>query len=325
MPHLPRPIIIDCDPGTDDAIALLFAFASPELEVRAVTVAGGNVGLTRTLANALALKQLAGVTVPVHAGADRPLLGAFSGAPRIHGDDGIGGVVLPPGDLPSPDSPSPDSPSPILAADAIRAILRTADRPVTLVGIGPATNLALALATEPALAARVQEIALMSGACAEGNVTQAAEFNAWSDPEALAILLATGRPVTFATLELTAQALATPHRIAAWRARGQGRCLTAACAIQASVPPSRRLGGTGAPLHDPCAIAWLTHPHLFTTRKVSVQVELAIGPNRGRTVIDRAGSSLQSPQLQAPSATVLETLDADAFFALLGERLASLP
>ncbi len=315
MPQLPRPVIIDCDPGTDDAIALLFAFASPELDVRAITVAGGNVGLARTLANALALRQLAGVTVPVHAGADRPLLGAFAGAPRIHGDDGIGGVVLPPG----------GSPAPVLAADAIRAILRSADSPVTLVGIGPATNLALALATEPALAAHVQEIALMSGAWAEGNVTPAAEFNAWSDPEALAILLATGRPVTFATLELTAQALATPDRIAAWRASGQGRCLTAACAIQASVPPSRRLGGVGAPLHDPCALAWLTHPHLFTTRPASVQVELAFGPNRGRTVMDRWDDSGLLPQLQPHLATVLETLDADAFFALLGERLASLP
>jgi inosine-uridine nucleoside N-ribohydrolase len=307
---LRRPVIIDCDPGTDDAIALLYAFASPELDVRAVTVAGGNVGLVRTLANALALKHLADVTVPVHAGADRPLLGAFAAAPHIHGDDGIGGVILPAG--------SP--PEPVLAADAIRAILRAADDPVTLVGIGPATNLALALATEPALVARVQEIALMSGAWAGGNVTPAAEFNAWSDPEALAILLATGCRVTFATLELTAQALATPERIAAWRASGQGRCLDAACAIQASVPPSRRLGGTGAPLHDPCAVAWLTHPHLFTTRPASVHVELASGPERGRTVIN-----FQASNLRVPQATVLETLDADAFFALLGERLASLP
>ncbi|HVY16437.1 MAG TPA: nucleoside hydrolase [Rhodopila sp.] len=304
---MPRPVIIDCDPGTDDAVALLLAFASPELDVRAVTVAGGNVGLARTLANALALTRLAGVSVPVHAGADRPLLGAFTGEPRVHGPDGLGGIVLPPGGAPAPG----------IAADAIRAILRQSADPVTLVGIGPATNLALALATEPALAERVAAIALMSGAWAEGNVTPAAEFNAWSDPEALAILLAAGRPVTFATLELTAQALATPERIAQWRAKGTGRCLAAACDIQASVPPSQRLGGRGAPLHDPCAVLCLTHPRLFTSRPAHVQVELAAGISRGRTVMNRWGG--------VPNARVLDTLDADGFFAVLGERLATLP
>ncbi len=304
---MPRPVIIDCDPGTDDAVALLLAFASPELDIRAVTVAGGNVGLERTLANALALTRLAGSPVPVHAGADRPLLGAFTSAPLIHGNDGLGGVGLPAGGTAAPG----------IAADVIRTILRAAPEPVTVVGIGPATNLALALATEPALADHVREIALMSGAWGEGNVTPAAEFNAWSDPEALAILLSAGRPVTFATLELTAQALSTQERIAAWRALGQGRCLAAACDIQASVPPSRRLAGRGAPLHDPCAIAWLTHPHLFTSRPAAVQVDLGPGISRGRTVIDRWGG--------IPNAAVLETLDADGFFVLLGERLATLP
>lgn len=305
-----RRVIIDCDPGTDDAIALLFAFASPELDLLAVTVAGGNAGLERTLANTLALRRLAGAAVAVHAGADRPLLGAFTSAPRIHGADGLGGIVLPQGDPPSPE----------LAADAIRRLLRQAEAPVTLVGIGPATNFALALATEPALAARVQEIVLMSGAWAEGNVTPAAEFNAWSDPEALAILLCAGRPVTFATLELTAQALMTKQRLADWRSLGRGASLAAACDIQASVPASRRLGGAGAPLHDPCALVWLTHPHLFTARPAAVTIDLGPGPGRGRTVIDRWGST------GAPAnATVLETLDADAFFAILGQRLATLP
>jgi purine nucleosidase len=307
MPQLARPVIIDCDPGTDDAIALLFAFASPELDIRAITVAGGNVGLTRTLANALALTRLAGATVPVHPGADRPLLGTFSNAPDVHGQDGIGGVILPAGGPAAPD----------LAADTIRQTLRTSATPVTLVGIGPATNLALALATEPALAGNVAEIALMSGAWAEGNTTPAAEFNAYCDPEALAILLQSHCPITFATLELTAQALVTPARLAAWRQQGTGRGLTAACDIQASVPPSRRLGGAGAPLHDPCAIAWLTHPDLFTTRQAHVQIDLGPGPSRGRTVIDRWPTSA--------NATILDTIDAGRFFTLLGQRLATLP
>ena len=305
---MPIPIILDCDPGTDDAIAILLALASPELDVLAITVAGGNVGLERTLANALALTRLAGSAVPVHRGADRPLLGAFVSEPRVHGIDGLGGIALPAG----------DSPAAEIASDAIRRILRTAPEPVTLVGIAPVTNLALALMTEPALAANVAQIVLMSGAWAEGNATPAAEFNALNDPEALAVLLARGLPVVFAPLELTAQALMTPERLAVWRGLGTGLSLAAACAIQASVPPSRRLAG--APLHDPCAIAWLLRPDLFTARECSARMDLGPGIGRGRTVIDRwnrTGDPI--------NATVLETLDADGFFALLGERLARLP
>jgi inosine-uridine nucleoside N-ribohydrolase len=302
------PIILDCDTGTDDALAILLALASPELDVRAITVAGGNVGLDRTLANTLALTRLAQSDVAVYSGADRPLLGSFVNEPRIHGVDGLGGVVLPDGGKPAEE----------LASDAIRRILRTSAEPVTLVGIAPVTNLALALMTEPALASNIASIVLMSGAWAEGNATPAAEFNALNDPEALSVLLACGRPVVFATLELTAQALVTPQRLAALRNLGSGLCLTAACDIQASVPPSRRL--PGAPLHDPCAIAWLLRPSLFTTRACSVRVDLGPGIGRGRTVIDRWNRT-GDPH----NAVVLETLDADEFFSLLGERLARLP
>ncbi|HYZ21174.1 MAG TPA: nucleoside hydrolase [Rhodopila sp.] len=307
---MPVPIIIDCDPGTDDAVAILLALASPELRVLAITVAGGNVGLELTLANALGLRSLAGSDVPVYAGADRPLLGAFTSEPRVHGVDGLGGIALPSGVPPAPG----------VAADAIRGILRDSPEPVTLVGIGPVTNLALALMTEPALSAKVARVVLMSGAWGEGNVTPAAEFNAWSDPEALAVLVASGLPIVFATLDLTAQALVRPARIAAWRALGGGRCLRAACDIQASVPPSVRLGRAGSPLHDPCAIAWLIRPELFTSRPAAVQIDLGPGPSRGRTLIDRWGVT-RGPQ----HATILETLDPDRFFALLGQRLALLP
>jgi inosine-uridine nucleoside N-ribohydrolase len=304
------PVILDCDPGTDDAVAILLALASPELNVLAITVAGGNVGLEHTLPNALALTALARSGVPVHAGSDRPLLGAFVSETLIHGETGLGGVVLPPGGPPSPG----------LAADVIRRLLRDAVEPVTLIGIGPATNLALALTTEPALTAAVKRIVLMSGAWAEGNVTPAAEFNAWSDPEALAILLECGRPVVFATLELTAQALMTSARIAAWRGLGGGQCLKAACDIQSTVPPSHRLGGLGAPLHDPCAVAWLIRPDLFTVRECSARMDLGPGPSRGRTLIDRWGRTGD-----AINAVVLETVDAEGLFDLLGERLALLP
>jgi inosine-uridine nucleoside N-ribohydrolase len=305
-----RPILIDCDPGTDDAIALFMALGDPSLDVRHVTVAGGNVGLAHTLRNARALVGLTGRQVPVTGGADRPLLGSFADAAYVHGEDGLGGVALAEG----------PSAAPGVAADAIRDALRAAGPAgLTLVGIGPATNLALALATEPALAANVAEIVLMTGAWAEGNVTPAAEFNAWSDPEALAVVLACGRPVTLATLDVTAQALCTPARIAAL-ARGSGTCRAAACAILGSMPPSRRLGGTGSPQHDSCAIAWLLAPELFTHRDVHVAVDCGPGPGRGQTVIDR-WSRLGRPA----NARLLETLDADRFFALLDAALSRLP
>ncbi len=298
-----RRVIIDTDPGTDDAIALFLAFASPEIDVALVTVAGGNVGLARTLRNARALVCLAGADVPVVAGADRPLLGRFEDAAYVHGEDGLAGVALPEG------RPAEQG----IAADAIRAALRSAGpEGVTLVGIGPATNLALALATEPALAASVEEIVLMSGAVTRGNVTPHAEFNAWSDPEALSVVLGCGRPVTLATLDLTRQAICTREWLAALPEAG--RCMAAARAIMGSVPMRAYPSGFGHPQHDACAIAWLAAPHLFTHAPVHVAVDLD-GETRGRTRIT-AGEG---------PARLLERLDSPGFFALLAERLARLP
>jgi inosine-uridine nucleoside N-ribohydrolase len=304
------PLVLDCDPGTDDALALFLALASPELDVLAITVAGGNVGLDRTLPNALALRSLTGRDIPVYAGADRPLLGSFASATRVHGTDGLGGIALPPGQAAEAEH----------AADAIRRIVRTAKAPVTLVGIAPVTNLALALMTEPAIAANIEQIVLMSGAWGEGNATPAAEFNAVSDPEALAVVLACGRPIVMATLEIAAQALCTRAHLETMRASGKGRCLQAACDIQGTVPFTRRLGGTGAALYDPIALAWLIKPDLFTTRPAHVTMDLGPGPCRGRTAIDRWGRT-DKPA----NATVLETIDAQGFFALLTERFNCLP
>lgn len=308
----PRPVIIDCDPGTDDAVALWLALGAPELlDVRLVTVVGGNVGLAATLHNARAVVGLSGRTVPVVAGADRPLLGRFADAAEVHGVDGLGGIGL-------PDGP-PAAPG--LAADAIRAALRgAAPDSVTLVGLGPATNLALALAIEPTLAERVREIVLMTGAWGEGNVTPSAEFNAYNDPEALAVLLASGRPVTLVTLDLTNQALCTPARTQALLASGTGACTRATGAIWQAVPPSRRSGGAGHEQHDACAVAWLLAPDLFTYRPAHVAVELSRGLTRGRTVVDR-----WDRVGEIPNARVLENLDAEGFFALLGRTILGLP
>ena len=206
------PIILDCDPGTDDAFAIMLALASPELDVLAITVAGGNVGLECTLPNAMALVALAGADVPVFAGR------RSAAARRVRQRD-AGARCRRPGRRRAAQGGEP----PVgIAADAIRQLLLYASRKVTLVGIAPATNLALALITEPALAEKVERIVLMTGAWGEGNATPAAEFNAFNDPEALAVLFACGRPVVLATLELTAQALCTPAHLASFRARRHG-------------------------------------------------------------------------------------------------------
>jgi inosine-uridine nucleoside N-ribohydrolase len=310
-PMPPRPTIIDCDPGTDDAIALWLALASPELDVRMVTVVGGNVGLPATLANARAVVGQSGRAVPVVAGADRALMHPYEDAAYVHGDNGLGGLVLPEGPAATPG----------LAVDAIRAALRAASpRSITLIGLGPATNLGLVFATEPALADNVAEIVLMTGALSEGNVTPSAEFNAYNDPEALDIVLTAGAPVTLATLDVTNQALCMPSHIAAMRAAGPSACARAAADIWDAVPPSRRTGGVGHEQHDACAVAWAIAPELFTHRAVECRVDCGHGPGRGRTVIDRWG---RKPRKL--NANFLERLDVDGFFALLIERIAALP
>lgn len=305
------PTIIDCDPGTDDAIALWLALASPELDVRLVTVAGGNVGLDSTTANARAVVGLTGRAIPIVAGAERSLMAPFRSETAVHGQDGLGGVILPQG--------PPLTPG--IAADAIRAMLRAAaPGSFTVIGLGPVTNLALAFAAEPALVDRVAEIVLMSGAWAEGNITPAAEFNAWNDPEALAILAGLGAKLTLATLDLTAQAFVTPAVIAQLDGRVGGACWQATRDILRALPASRRMGFRGFPLHDPCAVAWLLAPDLFTRREAHLAVECAPGPNRGRTVIDRWDRLGLKP-----NCGVLETLDARVFFDLLATKISALP
>lgn len=307
----PKPTIIDCDPGTDDAIALWLALGSPELDVKLVTVAGGNVGLAATTANARAVVGLTGRAVPVVAGAERSLLADFRAETAVHGADGLGGVRLPEG--------PPLAPG--IAADAIRTVLRAADPDsVTVIGLGPVTNLALALATEPALLGRIAEIVLMSGAWSEGNITPAAEFNAWNDPEALAMLLGLDRPLAMATLDLTAQAFVTPELVSRLAQRQGGACWQAALGILRALPASKRFGHRGYPLHDPCAVAWAIDPGLFGARPAHAVVDLGAGPSRGRTVVDRWGRLGL-----AANHILLETLDAPAFFDLLAERIAALP
>lgn len=305
------PIIIDCDPGQDDAVAILTALASPELEVLGITVAHGNVPLSRTAANARALVEFAGrADMPVYAGCDRPLRRPPVHAVRIHGATGLRGW-----DLPEPRRP-------VEARHAVEFLVETlrARDDVTLCALGPLTNLAAAFTWAPEIVQRVRRIVLMGGGTTGGNVTPAAEFNIHADPDAAATVFVAGAPVVMIGLNLTWQALTTPERLAAFRAKG-GRAGQAVAGMFDF--PERydfsRYGGLGLPLHDPCVIAYVLRPELFTGRECFVAVETESKLTLGQTVADRWGV------LGKPSnALVLEKIDADGYFALLTERLARL-
>jgi len=304
-------IVIDTDPGQDDAVALLLAFASPELELKAITTVAGNVPLALTTANALRIRELAGRdAVPVHAGADRPLLCPLSTAEFVCGPDGLAGAGLPP----ARGSASPDP-----AVLALIAILRAApDEGVTLCPLGPLTNLALAFRLAPDILPKVRRIVLMGGALALGNITPAAEFNIHVDPHAAAIVFGCGRPIVMIGLGVTHQAIASPAQVA--RLASFGNATGRAVHGMLTRPRPGGLGTAGHPMHDPCVIASLLWPELFDGRDCFVEVETGDGPLRGRTTIDWNGRL----QRQA-NAHVVASVEAETLFQRLFDRLATLP
>lgn len=308
---MPKPLLIDCDPGIDDAVALMLAAASPELQVRAVTVSYGNVGLDRTLRNALAVSELIGLEAPVYAGADRPLVRGHIVAAEYHGQSGLGGVALP--------EPRRD----LAAGRAVDAIIETClsdPGEVTIVAIGAMTNLALALRLEPRLAEAVGRIVFMGGSTDEGNTSPAAEFNAFADPHALRVVLESGIPLTMFGLNLTHQVLSTPDRVAAIRDLGNPVATTAAEMLEHFSGAYRDIyGWPGAALHDPCTIAYLVDPTLFDVRPMHVAVDTNEGPNFGRTTADPRGLTGEPANVE-----VAVTADADGVFALLTARLSAL-
>ena len=311
----PRPIIIDCDPGQDDALAILLALASPdELEVLAITAVAGNVPLALTQANARKVVELAGRRdLPVHAGCDRPLLRALVTAEHVHGRTGLDGPDLPPPTLPLAEAH---------AVDALIELLRA--RPagtVTLCALGPLTNVALALLKAPDIAPRLRQIVLMGGAIGEGNITPSAEFNIYVDPHAASIVFAAGVPLVMHGLDVTHQALVTPARLAAIRAIGTPVSAAVSGLLEFyGIYDQTRRGRPGAPLHDPCTIAWLLRPELFSGRACHVAIETKGEHTLGRTVVDWSARTTLPP-----NATVIDQIDADGFFALLTDRLARLP
>ena len=306
------PILIDTDPGQDDAVALLLAFAARDsLDLRAITTVAGNVPVAQTTANALRIRDLAGHGhVPVHRGADRPLLFALDTAEFVCGPDGLAGAGLPP--------PAGDV-APGHAVEAILAALRAAPADgLTLCPLGPLTNLALAFRLAPDLVPRVRLIVVMGGALGLGNITPAAEFNIHVDPHAAAIVFGCGRPIVMLGLGVTLQAIATHAQIERFATLGtaSGR------AIHGMLTRSRPggLGSSGHPMHDCCVIAWLLWPELFDGRDCNVAIETGDGPLRGRTTID------WNNRLKRPAnAHVIGSVRAHDLFERMTALIARLP
>jgi purine nucleosidase len=309
----PRPIIIDCDPGQDDALAILLALASPEeLEILAVTAVAGNVPLALTEKNARKIVELAGrPEVPVHAGCDRPLRRDMVTAEHVHGRTGLDGA-----ELPEPRAPLADA----HAVDAIIAALRARPGAVTLCPLGPLTNVATAIQQAPDIVAHVDQVVLMGGAIGEGNITPAAEFNIFADPHAAEIVFESGARITMLGLDVTHQVLATPERVRAIAApdTAVSRAITALLEFYSIFDQTKR-NRPGAPMHDPCVIAYLLRPELFAGRDCHVVVETEGKHTLGRTVVDWSGRGAGRP-----NARVINEVEADGFFDLLTERLARL-
>jgi len=299
------PILLDCDPGHDDAIALLLALGSEELQLRGVTTVAGNQTLEKTTANAIRVLELVDRgDVPVAAGADRPLVREPRVAANVHGETGLDGPDLPP--------PRAEP----VAAHAVDFLAEHVDG-ATLVATGPLTNVALLLARHPEV--QPERAVLMGGAIAEGNVTPAAEFNVWADPEAAARVFASGVDVTMVGLDVTHRALATAAHAERLRQAGRVGQVVAELLDFYGVFHREVYGFDGSPVHDAVAVAHLIDPTLLETAHVNVQVDCESRLCRGRTVVDlwrRTG-------LEA-NAHVATGIDADRFLVLLHERLARL-
>ena len=309
-----RPIIIDTDPGQDDAVAILLALASPdELEVLAITAVAGNVPLELTVINSLSVVELAGRSeVPVYRGSVRPMVNTLVTAEHVHGSTGLDGADLPPPSVVA---------RPGHAVDKIVEILMSRNEQVTVCALGPLTNIGLALVREPAIADKIDHLVIMGGGFFEGgNTTPAAEFNMYVDPHAAHVVFTSRIPIVMMPLDVTHKALTTPDRLQRFRAIGSA----AGDAVAGMLSfydrwDIEKYGLPGGPLHDPTVIAYLLRPELFGGRKVSVEIETAPGPTQGMTIVDWWGVTDNEP-----NALVMNQIDADGFFDLLVERIGRL-
>jgi purine nucleosidase len=311
----PRKIIIDTDPGQDDAVAILLALASPgDIDVLGITAVAGNVPLHLTEKNARIVCELAGKPdTRVFAGCSAPMLQPLVTAEHVHGKTGL-------------DGPQLDDPTmPLESQHAVDFIIETLrNEPsgtVTLCPLGPLTNIAMAFRKAPDIVERVQEIVLMGGAYFEvGNITPAAEFNIYVDPEAASVVFSCGRPITVMPLDVTHKALTTRARIDRFRAMGtKVGDMVAAWTDFFERFDMEKYGSEGAPLHDPCVIAYLIAPQLFTGRNINVEIETTSPLTRGMTVADWWGVTNKPV-----NAHFIGDLDAEGFYDLLVERIGQL-
>ncbi len=301
---MPVPILLDCDPGHDDAIALLLALASPELELLGVTTTHGNQPLDKTTDNALRVLAFAGrEDVPVARGAHRPLARDLHVAAHVHGESGLDGPGL------------PERRSEPVAGDAVDFLADRVTSETAFVAVGPLTNVALALGR----GVRPARIVLMGGAIGEGNMTPAAEFNIWADPEAAQIVFHSGVDVTMIGLDVTHRALVTAEWAERSRAAGRTGAFVAELVDFFKRYHARTYGWDGAPIHDAVALAHVLRPELLTTEHRNVEVETESELCRGRTVVDRWHRTDRTP-----NAHVAVDIDDEAFLELLLERISSL-
>ena len=307
------PIILDCDPGHDDALAMALALARPELRVEAITTVAGHAPLERTTLNARRVLTLLGRTdVPVAAGADRPLLREPWAPVSVHGVSGLDGA-----DLPEPTVEAVEESAVELAV----RIVRSADEPIRIVATGPLTNVGLMLRAAPSIVPQIAGIWLMGGSIAEGNTTPTAEFNAWSDPEAAAIVFGSGIPIRMAGLNLTHQALVLPPDVARLRKLGnRSGAVFADLMTFFGLHHQERYGWDGPPIHDAVAVAWLVRPDLVESRPMHVCVDTGDTDDRGRTI----GTEMTADG-EPPNAHVGVRIDREALIDLVVDAVATFP
>ncbi|WLR92840.1 nucleoside hydrolase [Shinella zoogloeoides] len=310
----PRKIIIDTDPGQDDAAAIMLALGSPELDILGITTVAGNVPLSRTSTNArIILEFCSRPDVKVFAGADRPIARPLVTAEHVHGKTGLDG----------PELHEPEMP--LQAQHAVDFIIETLKREpsgtVTLCTLGPLTNIALALEKAPEIAGRVRELVMMGGGFFEGgNITPAAEFNIYVDPEAAAAVFRSGIPIVMMPLDVTHKVLTLKSRVAKLRAIGSRPAIALVEMLEFFERfDLEKYGSDGGPLHDPTVIAYLLKPELFSGRDCNVEVETASPLTVGMTVVD-----WWQVTGRKHNARVMKDIDADGFFALLAERVGRL-
>lgn len=308
-----RPIIIDCDPGQDDAICLLLAMSSPdELDILGVTTVAGNVPLALTERNARQVRDIAGRRdVPVYAGCSKPMVRDLLTAEHVHGSTGIDGI-----DIVEPKQPLEKQ----HAVDFIVDTLNAADNDsITLVPMGPLTNIGQAFTKDPSILRNVEQIVLMGGAMREGgNISPSAEFNILVDPHAADIVFRCGRPITVMGLDVTHQVLATPERRDRIRAiDNEAARATAGMLDFFNRHDTVKYGSMGAPLHDPCTVAWLLKPELFKGKLCNISIETESELTMGNTAVD-----FWHVTDRPKNATWMHTADADGFYELLIERLS---